>query len=71
MYSDDLLSLSVDELKIQLEEQQEELTNLHFQQALQQLEGTHKITATRKVVARMKTLLHEYELGIRELKAEG
>lgn len=68
MISEDLLSFSVDDLHQQLREKQEELTNLHFQQALQQLEHSHRIPVTRREIARIKTLLREYELGRRELK---
>ncbi len=70
MITEDLLSFSVDDLHQQLREKQEELTNLHFQQALQQLEHSHRIPVTRREIARIKTLLREYELGRRELKEE-
>ncbi len=70
MVSEDLLSSSVDDLHQQLREKQEELTNLRFQQALQQLEHSHRMPVTRREIARIKTLLREYELGRRELKEE-
>ncbi|MCH7528908.1 MAG: 50S ribosomal protein L29 [Candidatus Marinimicrobia bacterium] len=70
MISDDLLSFSVGDLQQQLLEKQEELTNLRFQQALQQLEHSHRMPVTRREIARIKTLLREYELGRRELKEE-
>lgn len=70
MISEDLLSFSVGDLQQQLREKQEELTNFHFQQALQQLEHSHEIPVTRREIARIKTLLREYELGRRELKEE-
>lgn len=70
MISDDLLSFSVGDLRQQLLEKQEELTNLRFQQALQQLEHSHRMPVTRREIARIKTLLREYELGRRELKEE-
>ncbi len=70
MISEDLLSFSVGDLQQQLLEKQEELTNLRFQQALQQLEHSHRMPVTRREIARIKTLLREYELGRRELKEE-
>ena len=70
MISDDLLSFSVGDLRQQLLEKQEELTNWRFQQALQQLEHSHRMPVTRREIARIKTLLREYELGRRELKEE-
>ncbi len=70
MIGEDLLAFSVDDLHQQLREKQEELTNLRFQQALQQLEHSHRMPVTRREIARIKTLLREYELGRRELKEE-
>ncbi len=70
MITEELLSLSMDDLHQQLREKQEELTNFHFQQALQQLEHSHRIPVVRREIARIKTLLREYELGRRKLKEE-
>jgi len=44
------------------------LQNFHFQKALQQLENPVQIKHVKKEIAQVKTLLKEYELGIR---AEG
>lgn len=68
MISDDLLSMSVKDLSTQLSQKREELTNLRFQQALQQLEHSHQIPEVRKEIAQIKTLMREYELGRREVK---
>jgi len=68
MISDDLLSMSVKDLSTQLSQKREELTNLRFQQALQQLEHSHQIPVVRKEIAQIKTLMREYELGRREVK---
>ncbi len=68
MISDDLLSMPVEDLHAQLSQKREELTNLRFQQALQQLEHSHQIPAVRKEIAQIKTLMREYELGRREVK---
>jgi len=65
MVSEDLLSMSVEDLQGQLSEKEKELTNLRFQKALQQLEGPHNIRKTRREIARIRTLLRGYELGIR------
>ena len=70
MITEELLSVSMNDLRQQLLEKQEEVTNLRFQQALQQLEHTHQLPAARREIARIKTLLREYELGRRELKEE-
>ncbi len=68
MISDDLLSMSVEDLRDQLTQKSEALTNLRFQQALQQLEKSHHIPAVRREIAQIKTLMREYEMGHREVK---
>ena len=70
MIGEDLVNMTPEELSRQLQETRDQHTYLRFQKALQQLEGTHQLGQTRKDIARIKTLLREYELGIRERKAE-
>ena len=57
--------LSIDELKSRLIEIQQELEELKFQKALQQLENPLQLRYLRKEVAQIKTVLNEFELGIR------
>ena len=52
------------ELKTRLDENLDALQNLKFQQALQQLEDGTMIGKTKKEIAQIKTVLHEYKLGI-------
>ena len=68
MKKGDLIEMSVDELKIRLEDDINALENLHFQKALQQLENPIRIRQMRREIAQIKTVLHEYELGIRSSK---
>ena len=56
------------ELKTKLDENLEDLQNLKFQQALQQLEDGTMISKTKKEIAQIKTVLNEYNLGIRTLE---
>ena len=56
------------ELKTKLDENLEALQNLKFQQALQQLEDGTMISRTKKEIAQIKTVLNEYNLGIRTLE---
>ena len=70
MVSEELLEMSVDQLKERLSETQAALTNLRFQKALQQLEDPSMIRTTRREIARIKTLIKEYELGKREVGAK-
>jgi ribosomal protein L29 len=58
------------ELKIKLDENMEALQNLKFQQALQQLENGSTISKTRKEIAQIKTVLNEYNLGLRVAQGE-
>ena len=59
-----LRALSTDELAIKLRESKEELFNLRFQAATGQLENHGRLTAVRKEIARIYTILRERELGI-------
>ncbi len=56
------------ELKTRLDENLEALQNLKFQQALQQLEDGTMISKTKKEIAQIKTVLNEYNLGIRTME---
>ena len=56
------------ELKTKLDENLEALQNLMFQQALQQLEDGTMISKTKKEIAQIKTVLNEYNLGIRTME---
>ena len=59
-----LRALSTDELAIKLRESKEELFNLRFQAATGQLENHGRLTAVRKEIAKIYTILRERELGI-------
>ena len=61
----DLNKLSVSELEAKLVESQEALVNFRFQKVLQQLEAPQAIRATKREIAQIKTVIREYELGIR------
>lgn len=65
---EEIKQLSVDELKMRLEDALEELSNFKFQHATHQLDNPVKLRFARKDVARLKTVLREYELGLRKPK---
>ena len=44
----------------------ESLMNYRFQKVLQQLEHSHKIKETKRELAQLKTILKEFDLGIRK-----
>ena len=65
---EEIKQLPLDELKIRLQDTEEELANLRFQLALRQLDDPLKVRHIRKDVARLKTVIREHELGLREQK---
>ena len=66
MQKKELEKLNNDELKTKLTDNQEALLNLRIQKALQQLEHPQKIRAMKREIAQIKTVIREYELGIRK-----
>jgi large subunit ribosomal protein L29 len=71
--ADELRTLETDELVTKLREAKEELFKLRFQYASGQLESHGRLSAVRKDIARIYTVLREIELGItiREDNTEG
>ena len=65
MKKSELTEMTVSELKTKLQDDFESLQNFRFQKALQQLENPVQIKHVKKEIAQVKTLLKEYELGIR------
>lgn len=61
--------MTITELKSKLSDDLEELENLRFQKALQQLENPIRIRLLRREVAQIKTVLREIDLDLR--KPEG
>ena len=59
MNAKELRTLSVDELNSKLGELKEELFNLRFQLAINQLDKPHKITDVKHDIARVMTVLRE------------
>lgn len=65
MKQSQLRELSIGELETKLQDNIAALENLRFQKALQQLENPLKIRKVRREIAQVKTVLHEYELGLK------
>lgn len=65
---EEIKQLPLEELKVRLQDAEEELGNLKFQLALHQLDNPLKVRIARRDVARLRTVLREYELGLREAK---
>ena len=54
------------ELEVKLQDNLDALQNLRFQKALQQLTDPQQIRYLKREIAQIKTVLREYELGIRK-----
>ncbi|MFZ5515737.1 MAG: 50S ribosomal protein L29 [Candidatus Zhuqueibacterota bacterium] len=69
MKVDEIVQLSEAEIKQRLEDTQEELENLKFQHATHRLDNPLRLRMLRKDIARLKTVLHEFQLGIRKSRS--
>jgi len=58
--------MSVDELKKELNDLNDSMMNFRFQKSLQQLEHPQKISENRKNIARIKTFIRQFELGLKK-----
>lgn len=65
MTKKELKEMSVSELNIKLKDNQDSLLNLRFQKSLGQLEHPLEIRNTKKEIAQIKTVLNEFNIGIR------
>jgi large subunit ribosomal protein L29 len=59
----EIRGMTTDDLRRKIDEIYEELFNLRFQFMMGQLEDHNRLTAPRRDVARMKTILRERELA--------
>lgn len=57
----EIRALSTDEIRSQLDETREELMNLRFQQATGELVDFTRLRYTRRLIARLQTILRERE----------
>jgi len=68
MKKNELNDMTVSELEVKLKDNLDSLQNFRFQKALQQLEDPSQIRNVKKEIAQLKTVLTEYDLGIRNEK---
>ncbi len=61
----EIRALSAEDLAKQLEESHQELFNLRFRLATKQLVNHREIRNVKKMIARLKTIIRERELGLR------
>jgi large subunit ribosomal protein L29 len=63
MNASELRELDADELTTKLAEAKAELFNLRFQLATNQLDNTARLSEVRKEVARIATVIREFEIS--------
>lgn len=68
MKMQEIKDLTKGEIELHLSDEVEELYNLRFQHAMHQLDNPIRLRYVRKEIARLKTVLHEYVIGIRTQK---
>jgi large subunit ribosomal protein L29 len=61
--------LAKEEVEQRLADSQEELFNLKLKMQVQKLDNPLRLRVLRRDIARLKTILHEHEKGIRSLSA--
>ena len=66
MKAKELRDMTGDELNAKLKELKNELFNLRFQHAINQLENPMRLGAVKKDIARVKTIIREKELAERK-----
>ena len=64
MKINEIRDLSGQEIVDKIQDLKEELFNLRFQNAMNQLDNPMRIAAVKKDIAKLKTVLKEQELGI-------
>jgi large subunit ribosomal protein L29 len=70
MEAKDIRELTIDEIDVEIECAQEELFNLKFRAALEELENPSLMKELRRDIARLKTIRREREMeAVREADA--
>jgi large subunit ribosomal protein L29 len=67
MKPNEIRDLNPGDIREKIKEQEEELANMRIRLVTRQLDNPILIRDSKREIARLKTVLHEHELGIREL----
>ena len=62
MKNEKLRDLTIEELELKLKDLKEELFNLRFQHATNQLDNPMKMVEVKRTIARVKTVIREAQL---------
>ncbi len=68
MKTSEMRNMTLNELESQIKESQDSLVNLRISMATGRLNNPLRIRHLRREIARLKTLLHEHEMNIRNLR---
>lgn len=68
MKMNEINELRKEDLEDTLEDKVKELENLKFQLSIHQIDNPMKIKTVRRDIARIKTVLREFDLGLRKSK---
>lgn len=68
MKASEIRELSAEERERKLNDIEEELFNLRFQHGIGQLENPKKLKQIKSDIARVKTIIREFELKDKEIK---
>ena len=66
MQPSEIQELNIEEIEQKIEEAQQELFNLRFQEVLGQVKDYNRAKIVKRNIARLKTIMQEKRLGIRE-----
>ena len=61
MKADEIRALADDQIRVKIDETKEEMMNLRFQQSTGELLDTSRLRVTRRLLARLETILRERE----------
>lgn len=67
MKAKEIRDMTTDELNLKLTNLKEELFNLRFQIATGQMDNPTRVKDVRHSIARVKTIMHERELGMKKV----
>ncbi|HEX3043230.1 MAG TPA: 50S ribosomal protein L29 [Bacillota bacterium] len=67
MKAKEIRDMTTEELNLKLTNLKEELFNLRFQIATGQLDNPTRVKDVRHSIARVKTIMHERELGMKKV----
>lgn len=65
MKKEEIIKLKNDEIQIRLEDALVEMENLRIQHSTRQLDNPLRMRSLRRDIARMRTILNERKLGLR------